>query len=72
MSNKIPSNRLVPIADFLAAHPDITESQLRWALRHRKTNGLAPYVFKRASYRPLTLLLDPAPVARWFGRVVPA
>lgn len=72
MSTKINTDRLVTLNDFLAAHPKITENQLRWALRHRDSNGLKPYVFRRVSYRSLTLLVDPAPVARWFGAVVKA
>jgi len=69
MSTKISAElqaRLVTIQQFLAAHPTITENQLRWALRHRDTNGLAQFVFRRVNFRPLTLLLDPKPVARWF------
>jgi hypothetical protein len=75
MSIKISAERLAQlktITEFLAAHPKITENQLRWALRHRETNGLKPYVFTRVNFRPLTLLLDPVPVARWFGVVVRA
>lgn len=75
MSTKISAERLArlqPIPDFLAAHPNISENQLRWALRHRESNGLGPYVFVRVNFRPLTLLLDPIPVARWFGVVVKA
>lgn len=75
MSIKISAERLArlqTIQQFLEANPTITENQLRWALRHREKNGLGPYVFARVNFRPLTLLLDPAPVARWFGVAVRA
>lgn len=72
MSNRIPANRLATIPDFLKAHPGITENQLRWALRNRDKNGLAPHVYRRESWNPITLLLDPVPVARWFERTVRA
>jgi hypothetical protein len=70
MSNRNPTARLVSIAEFLKAHPDITENQLRWALRHRDSNGLAQHVRRRAIFRPLTLLIDPKPVAAYFKCVV--
>lgn len=72
MSTKNLPERLQTIEQFLAANPTITENQLRWAIRNRASNGLKPYVYRRVNFRPLTLMLDPAPVARWFGVVVKA
>lgn len=46
MSNKKRRPRLVTIPEFLQAHPEYTENQIRWGLRNRAENGF-PQLYKR-------------------------
>jgi hypothetical protein len=71
-STKKPPRRLVTILEFLEAHPEYNESQLRWALRHREHNDLAGHVFKRPAYRAVTLVFSPSAMLTHLTRVVPA
>lgn len=71
MITRKPVSRLLDIAEFRKAHPDITLNQMHWALRFRRKNGLKVHVYRR----PLTgprLLLDESPAYEWFNRVVRA
>jgi hypothetical protein len=70
MSNRKAPGRLLTIPEFIAAHPEYTENNLRWALRARERNGLKPYVYKRAF--GVMLYLDEQPVLAWLTRTVQA
>lgn len=70
MNTRNQPGRLLSLPEFLAENPNVTPMQLQWALRHRKTNGLAPAVYKR-SYGT-ALYLDAAPAAAFFTAVVKA
>lgn len=62
--------RLLTIPEFLKRHPEISDHALRYALRNRDANGLAPHVYRH--YGTRGLILDAPGVVAWFNRVVPA
>lgn len=69
MSIKKPTRRLQTIPEFLKDHPDITESQLRWALRNRASNGF-PQVYVQHGSK--ALVFNAPDVVEWFAALVPA
>lgn len=67
---KAMRTRLLTVSQLLAAHPKITENQLRYALRNRRKNGL-----KNAIFRPRVghaFLFDEQQLVAWLNARVPA
>lgn len=63
--------RLVTIPEFTKARPDITENQIRFALRNRDTNEFHKCVyFTRAGHRKV--MLDVERTCAYFDAVVRA
>lgn len=71
MSTKKSRSRLQTIPEFVVLHPQFTEYQVRYALRRRHENGLAPATFRRANGRR-EVLIDPAAYVTHLTAVVPA
>lgn len=63
--------RLLTIPDFRKERPDITESQIRFALRNRESNGFDPCVYFKAHGRRKAML-DVERTAAYFDGVVRA
>lgn len=68
MITRKPVSRLLDIAEFHKAHPEISVNQIHWALRFRRKNGLRAHVYRRAITGP-RLLFDESPAFAWFNRV---
>ena len=68
---KRPVPQYVRISEFLKLYPDITDHRLRWALRHRRDNGLEPFV-RTYAWRARELMLDHAAVYRFLTATVGA
>lgn len=62
--------RLLTLPEFLAAHPQFTASQLRYALRNRATNGLKGAIFKRRTGH--AFLFDERATLAWLSDRTPA
>ncbi len=63
--------RLLSIREFLAEHPQITDNQIRWALRNRYSNGFDECVYRKAHGRR-KCLLDVRRTVAYFTATVPA
>ena len=60
-----PLGDWLPLAAFVAENPNVTpcESTLRWQLRHREINGLAPAVVRSGK----RLLISKTRYAHWLA-----
>lgn len=62
--------RHLTISQLLAAYPHVTESQLRYALRGRKTNGLEGAILKPRTGH--AFVFNESRILAWLGARVPA
>ncbi len=62
--------RLLTLPEFLAENPTISPMKLQWAIRNRKSNGLAKHVYRRAY--GVALYVDAAPAREFFTAMVKA